>query len=163
MAQMKTEGLEEFVAELNKLAAATPGVTKKCLYDGARVLADGIREAVKGLPLDPDGHFTPVKDPLRTITAKDREDLAEAVGISKIESGASSSVSVSFAGYISRTEEKFPKGVPAALIARSIEKGTSVRAKKPFLRPAIKKNKDAVLDAMQATMAESLAQISQKE
>ena len=163
MATMKVKGLDEFVETLNMIGEKTGGVSKKCAYDGARLMADGIKEKVEQLPIDSDG-FTVGTDPLNVITAQDRADLAACVGISRIENnGMATTVSVSFDGYISRTERKYPNGVPAALIARSLEKGTSVRAKKPFLRPAVNAKKAAALAAMQETMAESIAQIQKME
>lgn len=160
---MKVTGLDEFVEGLNAIGEHAGGIAKKCAYDGARSLADGIAEKIQQLPVDSNG-FTVGTDPLNIITTRDRDDLAACLGVSSIENdGMSTSVSVSFKGYISRTERKYPSGVPAALIARSIEKGTSVRAKKPFLRPAINSKKSAALSAMQKTMADSLAQIQKME
>ena len=164
MANMKVEGLQEFMDGLTAIGEHAGGIAKKCAFDGARVVADGIAEKVCELPIDSNGGFTKGTDPLNVITARDRTDLAACLGVSKIENdGMSTSVSISFNGYISRTERKYPNGVPAALIARSIEKGTSVRAKKPFLRPAIKSNQQAALAAMQKTMDESVAQIQKME
>lgn len=163
MPDMKVEGMDEFVRSLTAIGRHTAGVARKCAYDGAALLRGELEESVKALPLDTDG-FTVGTDPLRVITERDRADLAACAGISKIESdGLGTSVSVSFDGYISRTEKDFPKGVPAALIARSIESGSSVRAKRPFMRMTVKNSSERVLSAMQETMTESIAQISKME
>lgn len=163
MPTLKTDGLDEFVQQLQALGQRTQGIAKACVYDGAAVLKDAIVEGVNNFPVH-QGGYTPGKTPLRVITEKDRDDLAACVGVSKIESdGLATSVSVSFDGYISRTEKKYPNGVPAAMIARSLEKGSSVRAKKPFVRPAVKKAKEAVLSAMQQALAERIGQTMKQE
>lgn len=157
MAQLTTEGLDDFMKQLNALGSHTTGTTKRCIYDGAAVLAEAVVTGVGGLPVD-ESQFTPGTDPLRVMTAADKADLAASVGISRIEAtGGTGTVSVSFDGYISRTEPKYPGGVPAALIARSIEKGTSVRAKNPFVRRAVNAAKQTVPAAMQASLDESVA------
>lgn len=156
MATFTTDGADEFLRQLNSLAGKTPGAAKRALYDGAGVMADQLRDATSRLPVDANP-FTPGRDPLRVITAEDLADLMGCLGISRIESGSDgSSVSVSFDGYIRRAEPKYPGGVPAPLIARSIEKGSSVRAKNPFVRQAVNRAKDAVLAAMQASLDESI-------
>lgn len=161
MPSMKSEGLSEFVDQLQKLADGSLGLAKRCAFDGARVLADALSEAAEALPLD-ENPFTPRRDPLRVITEEDRDDLVESLGVSRIsQEGLSVSVSVSFDGYIRRTEEKYPNGVPAALIARSIEGGSSVRAARPFVRTAARKAADSVLAAMQRTMDETIKQTTE--
>ena len=153
-----SDGIEKLEQALGALAGQSGKAAKRVLYDGAKVLHQAIQDATEKLTLD-EYPFTPGKDPLRVISRKDREDLAQCVGFSPIlnEEDGTYSVSVSFDGYITRTEPKFPKGVPAAMIARSIESGSSVRAKKPFVRPAVRKVTDAVNQAMQETFDQTVA------
>lgn len=159
MPTMKATGAEALANELQKLGENTSGVAKKCAYDGARAVTDAVAAAVKSLPLDENG-FKPGTDPLRIITMQDRRDLEKCLGISRIENdGFSTTVSVSFDGYLSRKEDNFPKGVPAAMVARSIESGSSVRAKKPFMRVTLRKVTDTVLDVMKQTFDESVDQL----
>ena len=163
MAKLTTDGMEEFIRTLNALGEKAGGVAKKCAYDGAKILREEIAAGVRALPLDEDG-FRKGSDPLKMITEADRNDLENCLGVSRIESdGLVTSVSVSFDGYIRRTEDKYPKGVPAIMIARSIESGSSVRAKKPFVRPAVNKARERVLSAMQETMSDSIQQIQKLE
>ncbi len=163
MATLKTDGMTDFLNILNSIGENTTKVARRCVYAGANVAHEAIEASVRKLPLD--NHFIAGRDPLRVITKEDRDDLAGCLGYSKIESdGGSTSGSVSFSGYIRRTEAKYPNGVPAVLIARSIEKGTSVRDAHPFVRPTVNRiRKEAVPSAMQATLDESIEQIKQQE
>lgn len=164
MPQMTVDGMEDFLDELGRIGAKSAGIAKKCAYSGAAVMADAVRVWTKALPLDSNGHFVKGTDPLHVITDQDREDLAACVGVSGIESdGMTTTVSVSFDGYITRAEKKFPNGVPAAMIARSIESGSSVRAKRPFVRPAVRAASKEVLAAMRQTMGECIEQIQKLE
>jgi hypothetical protein len=159
MPSLKSNGFDELVNRLRTLGDKTVGISKKCVYAGGRVLADAMVGAVKTLPVDNRYYPAPGR-PLQVISSRDREDLAGCVGISRIESdGMNTSVSVSFDGYITRTEEGFPDGVPAVMIARSIESGSSVRAKHPFVRPALKGIDGNVGQAMQIMLDESVQQI----
>ena len=163
MAKLDTDGMDDFLAELNNLGEKSAGAAKRCLYDGAAVAAAAIRDAVEKLPLDDDPR-KPYTGPLRVITERDRQDLADCIGISQIKQDASAwTVSTSFTGYISRTEKDYPDGVPAAMIARSIESGSSVRAKNPFFRRAMNRAKAQITQAMQQSLDESIAYTQQQE
>lgn len=163
MAQFTTDGMDDFLAQLGALGERATGIGKKACYDGMAVMADAVQASTGQLPLDT-YPFTPVSDPLRVITEQDRRDLADCLGISRIETdGGVITVSLSFDGYISRTEPRFPNGVPAALIARSLESGSSVRAKNPFIRSAVNRAREAVAQAMQASVDASIEQINNME
>lgn len=161
---ISTDGADEFLALLNSLADKAPGTARRCVYDGMRVLADEIFQAIDNLPVD-SGRFVKDKDPLRVITQRDRRDLAECLGIGEFSafSEAIITASVSVDGYISRKEENYPNGVPAALILRSIESGSSVRAKHPVIRPATNRAKDKVLAAMSESLAESIRHTEEQQ
>lgn len=149
MATLNTDGMDDFLAELTALADRADRAAKRTVYGGAGTLAEAIRQATLQLPLD-DDPTRPYSGPLRVITADDRQDLADCVGLSKMDSDADGvSISASYDGYIRRTERDYPNGVPAAMIVRSIESGSSVRQKNPFFRRAVNGAKDAVFASMQ--------------
>lgn len=159
MPKLTTDGLDGFLATLNSLGESAVKVAKQCVYAGAGEIHGAMEKSVLSLPLDSDG-FTPDKDPLRVITDQDRRDLAACLGYSKIDDSDGVSVSVSFDGYISRKEKNFPKGVPAALIARSMESGSSVRAKNPFVRKSVNSVRATVPTVMQAKLDEVINKIT---
>ena len=67
---------------------------------------------------------------------------------------------IGFNGYLTRKEENYPNGVPAQLVARSIESGSSVRAEHPFVSPAVRAARSAALRAMDETGEREIRKIT---
>lgn len=110
-------------------------VMKAACYVGAEALANAIKAEVDKLPEDSGYKLNGIKR--NVIDEHDKQMLQRRLGVSKIEStGDRASVAVGFNGYNDRPTEKYPRGVPIPLIARSIESGSSVREKNPFIRRA---------------------------
>jgi GGDEF domain-containing protein len=151
-------GGEEFSALLNNLAGdQVITVMKSACYSGVGVLADAIKSEIRNLP-EEDGYMRPGKK--RNVIGKhDKRKLEEKLGVSHIEAtGDKATVAVSFAGYNDRPTKKYPNGVPIPLIARSIESGSSVRQKNPFIRRAFNnaqtQAQEAAIDAGQKALNE---------
>lgn len=130
------KGGEEFSALLSGLAGDQAiTVMKAAVYSGVGVLADALKAEIQSLPED--NGFKPNGFKRNVIDRHDKRMLQERIGISKIEStGDRANAVVSFNGYNERPTKKYPNGVPVPLIARSIESGSSVREKNPFVRRA---------------------------
>lgn len=134
------QGGEEFSALLAKLADENSGygavvVMRAACYAGAEVLANAIKAEIQDLP-EQEGYM-PNGRKRNIITSYDKSMLQRRLGVSKIEAtGEKASVAVGFNGYNDKPTKKYPKGVPIPLIARSIESGSSVRQKNPFIRRA---------------------------
>ena len=127
------EANDEWLSKLRELGDRAEGVAKMGAYDGAKVIADGIKAA------------TPVGE---------TGDLQSSLGISKIEAGGDRvTVSVSFTGYDS-------KGVPNILKARVFESGTPKRAPRPFVKGAVSKNKAAAVEAIKGTIEGEIEKIA---
>lgn len=134
------KGGEEFSALLNKAADKAVTCMKVALYAGAGVLADAVKNEIRDLP-EESGYMRPGKK-RNVVGTWDKAILEQRLGISHIEAtGDKASVVVSFAGYNGRPTKAYPNGVPIPLIARSIESGSSVRQKNPFMRRAYNKSK----------------------
>lgn len=137
MARIKgVKGGEEFSALLNGLAGDQAiTVMKAAVYSGVGVLADAIKAEIQSLPED--NGFKPNGVKRKVVDAHDKRMLQERLGVSRIEAtGDKANAAVSFSGYNDRPTKKYPQGVPIPLIARSIESGSSVREKNPFIRRA---------------------------
>lgn len=132
----KVKGGEEFSALLAGLAgddAVT--VMKEACFKGVAVLADQLRAEIQNLPVQ--HGYMRVKQKRNVIGGHDKQMLLDRMGISRIDAiGDRASVVVSFSGYNDRPTKKYPKGVPIPMIARSIESGSSIREKNPFVRRA---------------------------
>ena len=138
MAFSVNEGIDNFAQKLEELAGRTD-LCGKVLYSGAQVVADACRKRIEALPIqDDENRRGSAEHPLTGITKMQKKDLLKSFGIAPMqEKDGVYDVKAGFDGYGSRPTEKYPKGVPNAMLARSIESGTSFRRKTPFIRPAV--------------------------
>ena len=161
MASLEVEGLDGFIETLNKLENAGRKISSMALYDGAAVAAEAVVKAVNALPTEPDRGAPRQGHPYQVITPEDKAALAAAVGIAKFErTGDSVNTSVGIEGYGGHVEPDYPGGVPMPMIARSIESGSSVRAKHPFFRRAVTGAKGAILSKMNETAEKLIKDIT---
>lgn len=157
MAKMTVTGLEDFSSMLRALGEKGKDVAKAALYAGAGVLAEAVKAEISGLP-EEEG-FLPPGDLRSVITASDKSDLMGGVGISHFEEeGGGINAAVGINGYSSTPTKKYLSGVPLPLIARSIESGSSVRRKNPFMRRA---GNAARARAQQAMTEAAMAKINE--
>lgn len=156
-------GLDEEVARLDAIGEAGRAAITAALYDGAAVIADAVAAAAQNLPTDTNpGH--PFTGPLAAITPEDAADLAAGVGIAHFDdTGDGRSTAVSIEGYTRRTEKGYPNGVPLPMIARSLESGSSVRQKNPFVRRAVSGAQAACEAAMVAAGERVIQQVAGEE
>ena len=145
-------GLDEELLRIERVVERANKAVGFALYDGAAIAASAVASACRELPVDTEFPVHPFDSAMRTVTAKDREELAAGVGISHhFDTNDGRGVSISIEGYSTRKEKRHPNGVPLPLIARSIESGSSVRQKVPFIRRAERACANAVIAAMEST------------
>lgn len=151
-------GLDEIQKRLEGLGESTEEILSDALYEGAKVMADGLKSAIEALPED--SGFKDIKhgEPPRNVVSRhDKEDLISHMGISHFISKTGSVYArISFNGYGQIKTKKFPNGRPVVLIARSINSGSSVRMKHPFIKPTINRYKQAANDAMKKAVEKKL-------
>lgn len=114
-------------------------IGKQALYGGADIFADELRKEAEGIPDEVFKHLDR-EEKFRSVAEKDKEHLIEGLGISEFftQDGVTMT-SVGFDGYQGIPTEKYPKGIPNALLARAINSGSSVRQRYPFMDNAAKK------------------------
>ena len=166
--QVKTDALDRYTAAIQQLGAQADDIAKRVMYPGAGIIADAIKEGIEGIPtLSPKHmHGTP-EDPIDGITSAQKKGLEEGFGLSdfRVEDG-SINIKAGFSGYNSTDSETAKaRGWTTtkqanAMIARSVESGTSFRKKHPFIHPAVAKNKKKVLQAMQDEFDEELKDLN---
>lgn len=128
--EFDTEGL------LEKLERSTDAIMSMTLYEGARVMADAIKEA----------------------TPKKSGDLKDSLGIAKFDhKDGSVSTAISFEGYDR-------KGVANVLKARILERGRVnsngvTVGKHPFIKNAVRKARGKSLEAMKRKFEELIQKI----
>ena len=143
--------------QLKKLSGRTEEVAKKAIYAGAKILTDEVRKNLDNLP-EEQFRFLMEGEKFGGVPPEQKKDLQDSLGVTPIKQDKTGdwNAKIGFDGYGSMPTTKYPKGLPNNLLARSIESGSSVRQKTPFVRPAIRKKKKEVLAEMQAVVDEEI-------
>ena len=151
MARMTFKAGEEYAIKLSKLATGQEEIAKKAIYAAAGIVADRIKANLNALPEE---KFRYLRDGEKFVGVPERQkkDLIDSFGITPIttDNKGNWNAKIGFDGYGSIPTKKYPNGLPNQLLARAIESGSSVRRKKPFVRPAV----NATKKQAQAKMAE---------
>ena len=150
MARFEFSGIYNYISQLNKLQQFTKdGVVGKTVYAGAEVVADSVRRAIQALPVG-DGR---ARDGglVDTVTLPQKAGLLDGFGISHMkDDDGFVNVKLGFAGYNATRTKRYPRGQPNALIARSVNSGTTFRKKTKFVDKAVnsaRKSAEAAMDA----------------
>ena len=148
-------GLDEAMKRLEDLGARSDELLSRALYEGAKVMADGLKDAIRALPED--SGFKKAGELRNVVDPKDKEDMLSHMGISHFRTETGRVYArISFDGYGQIATKKFPNGRPVVLIARSINSGSSVRMKHPFIKPTVNQYKSAAMDAMRKVVLDEL-------
>lgn len=159
MAKMQISGLENFEKALDRLGDAKEGVMKYALYEGVKVTKDEILKRLNTLPVDKP-RYLKNGDTYNVVTQADLEDLKNGLGVAHMQNKNGSVVtSISFDGYGRQKTSKYPNGRPLLMIARSIESGSSVRQKLPFVRQAVNASRTRAVAAMEEATHKKLNEI----
>lgn len=159
MARFEFSGIDNYISQLNKLQQSTKdGVVGKTVYAGAAVVADSVRRAIQALPVG-DGR---AKDGglVDTVTLPQKAGLLDGFGISRMkDDDGFVNVKLGFAGYNATRTKRYPRGQPNALIARSVNSGTTFRKKTKFVDKAVNSAKKAAETAMAAACSREIEKI----
>lgn len=132
--KMEIEGIEELNSLLEKLGSKAESVAAASLYDGAGVLADGIKKAAQDIEAEPQ-HGKQKRQP----TPEEKAAVIQAIGIAKFRKDGNSVETVVGVTNKSGYAKIGKKEKPVAMIASAVNSGTSFMKKQPFVR--IGKNK----------------------
>lgn len=143
----------EFTAQLGKLL-------EEAAKAGAQPVADEIRRRLRILPEDKYRHLGP-GEVFTGLPESQKEDLLDSLGVTPPQWDRTGfvNVKVGFDGYGSHPTKAYPKGLPNALLARSVESGSSVREKAPFVRPAVNATRKQAVEEMDRTITDGLKKI----
>ena len=135
MAKFQFEGVDELVAQYQKLAGKSQEIMGKAVFYGADVVMRHIRGGVEGIATD--NHYGTAENPFIGPSTYAKEGLIRSLGITPARyDGDFYNVKIGFDGYNGLKTKKYPQGQPNSMIARSIESGTSWMQKQPFMRQA---------------------------
>lgn len=163
MPSIKVDGFEEVYAKLKQLGDGSliEKVQKHAVYEGMKVIKQEVEAQIRALP-EEEGYIDSKNLPRNVITKAEKAELIRHIGISDMETkDGTVNNSVSFDGYTSIKTQKFPNGIPAILIARSINSGSSVRRKHPFMRQARAAAKNKAIQAATQAALESLSKLTE--
>ncbi len=159
MARFEFSGIDNYISQLNKLQQSTKdGVVGKTVYAGAEVVADSVRRAIQALPVG-DGR---ARDGglIDTVTLPQKAGLLDGFGISRMkDDDGFVNVKLGFAGYNATRTRRYPRGQPNALIARSVNSGTTFRKKTKFVDKAVNSARKAAQAAMDAACSREIEKI----
>ena len=159
MAKFTFKGLNEYARRLSKLGDQAERVAGKAIYAAADIVTDEIRTNIEAIPVLNKEDLKHHRRNGITQTAKD--GLLDSLGIASMEKDAKGllNVKVGFDGYNKVRTKTYPNGQPNALIARSVESGTSFMEPHPFVRPAVNKTRQAALTKMDDVIEEETNKI----
>lgn len=187
MARVSFKGASEYALRLRELEHTAAGgeMLEEAVKAGAKPVADEIRHRMNNLPTEP---FRRLKMPklqpihksyrlspayrtawksyvssnsFHSLSNSQLMDLMRSFGLTPISRDKTGFVhtKAGWDGYGSFPSKSYPKGVPNQLLARAVESGSSVRAKSPFVRPAVNATRKEAEAAMDDSIRERLEQI----
>lgn len=135
MAKFQFEGVDDLIAQYEKLASNSLEIIGKAIYKGAGVVMGNVVSAVDGLSTD--NHFGSAGNPTTGPSTIQKIGLRESLGIAPMrQDGDFWNVKIGFDGYNRVKTKRWPQGQPNSMVARSVESGTSWMTKQPFMRRA---------------------------
>lgn len=153
---------EEAEMMLSRLAAKSTETCRKALFEGAKVMADGMKSQIESLPTDDRTIRVDKDDPAKTgllngpKTAQ-KQGLLDSFGIAKFrEEGTAITTSLGFDGYNSIVTKRWPKGQPNSMVARSVNAGTYFIKATPFIDRAKRQYRKAAEARMEEVIKEEV-------
>lgn len=148
-----------FMEMLLELGENPKDILGNAIYPAAGIVADEIRREINNLPdMDRVGGGM-----IRGVSKKQRKGLLKGLGISAMDTEKGTyNVKIGFAGYNDIVTAKWKAGQPNAMIARSVESGTSFLQKTPFVRVAVKKVQEKAVKEMENSLDKSFAEMQKK-
>ena len=151
------KGVDEYLSKLEHLDKVTPGMIGMGIYEGAKIVADAIRDGIEALPTQDER----VKEgKRRDPTSEEKEGLLNGLGIAKKKvTDGFVNVKIGFHGYNTHKTKKYPNGQPNLMIAASIERGTTFMNKHSFVTKAVNRSRAAAEQAI----ADKIDELIKKE
>ena len=160
MAKFQFEGIDNLIAEYSKIYDNTEEMIGKAIYQGAAVVFKSVQQAVENINTDDRHEFGTSVDPKLGPTSIQKEGLKHSLGIAKMRNdNGFYNVKIGFDGYNYVKTKTWPNGQPNAMVARSIESGTSWMRKQPFMRKAESSAKGRCEQVMAITIDKELTKI----
>ena len=148
----------EYIDNLEKLSKASEKTIGAAIYAGAKIVTDKIRSELEKIPVESSTEAAKAGRMMTGLTSAQKGGLLKGLGITKMQlRDGTYDVKVGFDGYNTTYTKRWPKGQPNAMIARSLEAGTSFRVKNPVISKATRAVKTEAEMAMARAFDEAVA------
>jgi HK97 gp10 family phage protein len=150
---VNTSGINETLAMFEKLSNEAEGTMKQCVYKGAGVVADTMRQNVEALKTQSNNKRTDV----RYLYEYEKQALIDSMGVAPIKGGDDTNTKVGFDGYY---ETKSGKRHNIQMLANSVNSGTSFMKKQPFINATKRKSESPCVGAMQKQLDKAIEKVT---
>lgn len=160
MAKVTIIAGEAYMIKLSKLANKSEAIVKQAVYKGAGTAIEAVKKGIDSLPEDKN-RLLKNSDKINVVTKAQKSALLSHIGLTSMENdNGYINTKIGFDGYMDGyPTKKYPKGLPIVLLARSVESGSSVRAKRPFVRKSINAIRAEVENIMAEVVNEEINKI----
>ena len=133
---------------------------ERAVAAGSAIVTDQIRVNLQALP-EEEYRKLEEGETFRGLPEGQKRDLLDSFGLTPIEKDRNGFLhtKAGFDEYGSFPTNAYPKGVPNQLLARSVESGSSVRQKTPFVEPAVKATRKDAVEAMNGVIEDEFKSI----
>lgn len=137
MSHIRVEGMEEYLSLLDLNYKQLERICGRSIYPGAGYIYKECRKRLEAVRTD--DHLFKFSEQYgrkrKGITTRQKQGLIESLGIAplKHKSGGIVDVKLGFDGYNDIVSSRWRKGQPNAMIARSLNAGTSFMEAQPFM------------------------------
>lgn len=153
------KGMEKYLEQLTTLYQAAPDQIGRAVYEGAKIVADAIKANINAIPTDEKRASEGQKR--SGISKIQKIGLEKGFGISKMrDSNGYLNVKIGFHGYNRLKTKKYPQGQPNAMIAATLEAGSSYTQKKPFVGPAVRKTRKPAEEKMADVIDSEISKVT---
>lgn len=152
-----------YAKEIERLNVNSIKIIGKAVYQGAKIIADEVKSNLNNTTTISNGQAIQEwrKSDKSNLTREQKKGLIESFGVAPIRNDSGFiNVKLGFDGYNDVVTKRWPKGQPNAMVARSLESGSSVFEKQPFFRPAVSAKRKEAEKIMQETLDAEIKKIT---
>lgn len=163
MAKIDFSGLDEYADFLSQVGLELEReIMGEAIYKGASVVFEEINKGISSIPTDET--WGTREHPQFGLNRLQKAGLHESLGIARMRNDDGFlNVKIGFDGYNKIKTERWPNGQPNAMVARSIERGTSWLKATPFVKKSIAAVKQRVLGVMMVVFEEKIHAIAERK
>lgn len=158
MAWWKFTGVDDLIAQYEKLGNETDAVIGEAVYNGAAVVMRAVESAVDNIVTD--NRWGTEDNPTNGPSSIQKEGLRRSLGIAKMRNdNGFRNVKIGFDGYNNVHTYTWPQGQPNMMVARAVESGTSWMRKQSFMRKAEQASRSRCEQTMSETVDKKIKEI----